>query len=443
MDVAVNLNGDEPVQTTKDENGVETEVPPKTAQAILARQKKEKLKAFCFWLFLMMFEADIKGSSGSSSNSQNVTFLSAEDTSSSNEVNTANSVSTASEEAILQGNVEHQEIKGTGIEMQGIREGTTPEGLYIAQDEPTEFALMAYTSNSSGSDTEANLEIIAYQSGLESVEAQILVNGVNTAGQTTVCTVKRNGVTAIKASAGESTTCFKYKGMFDSGCFKHMTGNKALLTDYLDIDGGFVVFGGGTRGGKITRIGKIRTNKIDFEDVFFVKELKFNLFSVSQMCDKKNNVLFTETEYLVLSPDFKLIDESPLLLRVPRQNNMYIFDLKNVVPTGDLTCLFVKAIIDECKLWHRSLGHVNFKTMNKLMKGNLVRVNEEEGTGKREQWRWVGYRVLAGMEVITGVKFVPPENNELKARSAHGSTFVSGTSQTLRLSDQAFDTHKD
>ncbi|GJV95406.1 hypothetical protein Tco_1546983 [Tanacetum coccineum] len=50
-------------------------------------------------------------------------------------------------------------------------------------------------------------------------------------------------------SAGESTTCFKYKGMFDSGCFKHMTGNKALLTDYLDIDGGFVVFGGGTRGG--------------------------------------------------------------------------------------------------------------------------------------------------------------------------------------------------
>ncbi|GJS52589.1 hypothetical protein Tco_0625951 [Tanacetum coccineum] len=40
--------------------------------------------------------------------------------------------------------------------------------------------------------------------------------------------------------------------MFDSGCSRHMTGNKALLTDYQDIDGGFVTFGGSTRGGKIT-----------------------------------------------------------------------------------------------------------------------------------------------------------------------------------------------
>ncbi|GJW56611.1 putative ribonuclease H-like domain-containing protein [Tanacetum coccineum] len=161
--------------------------------------------------------------------------------------------------------------------------------------------------------------------------------------------------------------------MFDSGCSRHMTGNKALLTNYQDIDGGFVAFSGSTKGGKITGIGKIRTNKIDFEDVFFVKELKFNLFSFSQMCDKKNSVLFTKIECLVLSPNFKLVDESQVLLRVPRQNNMYIFDLKNVVPSRDLTCLFAKATIDESKLWHRRLGNVNFKTMNKLVKGNLVR----------------------------------------------------------------------
>ncbi|GKC26416.1 ribonuclease H-like domain-containing protein [Tanacetum coccineum] len=152
-----------------------------------------------------------------------------------------------------------------------------------------------------------------------------------------------------------------------------MTENKALLTDYQDIDGGFVAFGGNTRGGKIIGIGKIRTNKIDFEDVLFVKELKFNHFSVSQMCDKKNSILFTETECLVLSPDFKLIDESQVLLRVPRQKNMYSFDLKNVVPSRDLTCLFAKATINESKLWHRRLGHVNVKTMNKIVKGNLVR----------------------------------------------------------------------
>nr|GEY27531.1 putative ribonuclease H-like domain-containing protein [Tanacetum cinerariifolium] len=87
----------------------------------------------------------------------------------------------------------------------------------------------------------------------------------------------------------------------------------------------------------------------------------------------KNNVLFTDTECIVLSPDFKLIDENQILLRVPRQNNMYIIDLKNIVPTGGLTCLFAKAIENESKHWHRRLRHLNFKTINKLVKGNLVR----------------------------------------------------------------------
>ncbi|GJT16024.1 hypothetical protein Tco_0874730 [Tanacetum coccineum] len=54
-------------------------------------------------------------------------------------------------------------------------------------------------------------------------------------------------------------------------------------------------------------------------------ELKFNLFSVSQMCDKKNSVLFTETECLILSPSFKLLDESQVVLRAPRKDDVYSF----------------------------------------------------------------------------------------------------------------------
>ncbi|GKD07448.1 putative ribonuclease H-like domain-containing protein [Tanacetum coccineum] len=106
------------------------------------------------------------------------------------------------------------------------------------------------------------------------------------------------------------------------------------------------------------------------EDLLPFVELKFNLFSVSQMCDKKNSVLFTDAECVVLSPDFKLTNESHVLLR---KDNMYSVDLKNVVPQGGLTCLFAKATPDESNLWHRRLGHVNFKTMNKLVRGNLVR----------------------------------------------------------------------
>nr|GEU60371.1 putative ribonuclease H-like domain-containing protein [Tanacetum cinerariifolium] len=101
-----------------------------------------------------------------------------------------------------------------------------------------------------------------------------------------------------------------------------------------EIDGGYVAFGGDPKGGKITSKGKISTCKLDFKDVYFVKELKFKLFSVSQMRDKKNSVLFKDTECVNLSLDFKLTDENHVLLKVPRKDNMYSVDLKNVVPQG-------------------------------------------------------------------------------------------------------------
>ncbi|GJS82642.1 retrovirus-related pol polyprotein from transposon TNT 1-94 [Tanacetum coccineum] len=78
------------------------------------------------------------------------------------------------------------------------------------------------------------------------------------------------------------------QGIFDSGCSRHMTENKSFLTDYQEVNGGFVAFVGSPKG-------------------------------------------------------------------------------------GGLTCLFAKAIIYESNLWHRRIGHINFKTMNKLVRGNLVR----------------------------------------------------------------------
>ncbi|GKB54430.1 ribonuclease H-like domain-containing protein [Tanacetum coccineum] len=130
---------------------------------------------------------------------------------------------------------------------------------------------------------------------------------------------------------------YKEKGVIDSGCSRHMIGNKCYLTEYEDYDGDFVSFGDGK--GRIFGKEKIKTGTLDFDN---------------------------------------LLDESQVLLRVPRKDNIYSVDLKSVVPTKGLTCLFAKATIDESNLWHRRLGHINFKNMNKLVRGNLVREIENQ-----------------------------------------------------------------
>nr|GEV91245.1 putative ribonuclease H-like domain-containing protein [Tanacetum cinerariifolium] len=96
--------------------------------------------------------------------------------------------------------------------------------------------------------------------------------------------------------------------------------NKAYLVDYQDFNGGLVAFGGSK--GQITA---------------------------------KEEQDFTNIECLVLSPDFKLPDENQVLLRVPRQNNMYSFNLENIVPSRGLACLIAKATVDESNKWHMSV----------------------------------------------------------------------------------------
>ncbi|GJT39805.1 putative ribonuclease H-like domain-containing protein [Tanacetum coccineum] len=124
------------------------------------------------------------------------------------------------------------------------------------------------------------------------------------------------------------------RGIFDSGCSGHMTGNKDHLDDFERLlRGDMVTFG--------------------VEKAYKLELGHFNLFSILQICDKQHKVLFTETKCLVVSPDFKMPDENQILLKVPRQHNMYSFDMKTPAPAKGYTCLIAKATSDESKLWHR------------------------------------------------------------------------------------------
>ncbi|GKE56130.1 hypothetical protein Tco_1495315, partial [Tanacetum coccineum] len=105
-----------------------------------------------------------------------------------------------------------------------------------------------------------------------------------------------------------------------SACSSHMTGNKAYLLDYEDFNGGFVAFGSDPKGGKITGNGKIKTANLDFDDVY-----PFSI--ILSRSSKYNSILFTESECLILSPSFKLLDESQVVLRAPRKDDVYSLDL--------------------------------------------------------------------------------------------------------------------
>ncbi|KAJ9538953.1 LOW QUALITY PROTEIN: hypothetical protein OSB04_031686 [Centaurea solstitialis] len=135
----------------------------------------------------------------------------------------------------------------------------------------------------------------------------------------------------------------------DSGCSRHMTGIMSLLEDFKRFEGGHVAFGDNPNGGKISGKGKC-----------------------SQVCDKKFGVFFTDTECLILAPGYK-IDESKVMLRTPRKDNVYCLDIEDASSLSSLNCLFSKPSVSESSLWHRRMCHMNFKNMNLLVKNNLVR----------------------------------------------------------------------
>lgn len=85
----------------------------------------------------------------------------------------------------------------------------------------------------------------------------------------------------------------------DSGCSRHMTGNKSLFSTYQKCDGGNVTFGSKVKS-KIIRKGTISHDSLSIDDVAHVDNLGFNLLSISQLCRKKYNVLFSENGSKIL-----------------------------------------------------------------------------------------------------------------------------------------------
>ncbi|GJR56897.1 hypothetical protein Tco_1499059 [Tanacetum coccineum] len=364
------LNGDGPIQVTTDEKGVETEVPPKTAQALLARQRERKAKSIMLLAILDEYQLRFHGikdaksmwvaikkgldkaydrfqklisllevhGAAVSNEDANQKFLRALP-SSWNNVDpdlyeglsdfirkTRRKLSSMGKEpvgcdktkvecfnssrrAILQGNMDWDlngyhlnENDSSGSELfNSIFDTRSNDGDdnqtndrfkkdngYHAVPSPLTGNYMPPLADLSF----AGLDDYVYRpttnktsASVSQVEASITPpSNTKWSGRVPVSTAKQSSLratsststfrpvnTATHTNRGNPQQALKNKGIFDSGCSRHMTGNKDFLTDYQELDGGFVAFGGSARGGKITGKGKIRTDKLDFEMCSLVK----------------------------------------------------------------------------------------------------------------------------------------------------------------------------
>nr|GEX35117.1 hypothetical protein [Tanacetum cinerariifolium] len=212
---------------------------------------------------------EVKETTSSSSSSQNMTFVSSP--SSTNEVNIAYGVSNANTQ------VSPASTQVSTVNTQDITSN-------LNNEVPTNMALMDFLDSERSSNS---LSLKAMKLRLVTVLVKIFLMVKKSPNSPLVKEL-------VSDDKGNPQLELQKKGVINRGCSRHMTGNMSYLSEYEEINGGYVAFGGDPKRGKIT-----------------------------------------DTECVILSPDFKLLDESQVLLRVPKKKNIYNVDLKNVAPSGD------------------------------------------------------------------------------------------------------------
>ncbi|KAK1388395.1 hypothetical protein POM88_016573 [Heracleum sosnowskyi] len=152
------------------------------------------------------------------------------------------------------------------------------------------------------------------------------------------------------------------KGQF----FKHMTKDRALLSNMVEKVGPVVTFGDNIKG--ITEgYGCLESGNVIIEDVSIVEGLKHNLLSISQFCDRGYVVSFDKEKCQILHKK----NGKPALQGV-RKGKLFIADLYSGCK-DEVNFFYAKASSDESWLWHKKMSHLNFKIMNSLVKRELVR----------------------------------------------------------------------
>nr|GEV90299.1 hypothetical protein [Tanacetum cinerariifolium] len=367
---------------------------------------------------LKVFESDVKGSTGSSSNSQNVAFVSSENTSSTNKVNTAYGGSTFSDHnSQKEGSSSYtddlmysffaNQSSGPQLDHEDLKQardnGKRPEKqdehkamvtvdkedvdwTGHAEDKIEDYALMAYNSSHSGSDTEvtfcskvceesyaklkklydeqreqlgvASIEIQAYTLALKKVEAKLVchqksqlayeeqIRFVNVKGMHAVPPLMTRNYMPYKSDFGIDEPKFTY------GPKQSTTSESNAKTSDLDS------YDSNSSVETLESVPKPVANEP--KAVSEPKDNPHHTLKGKGIVDSGCSRHMTRNKaYLVDYQDFNggpvAFGGSKVLLRVSRQHNMYSFNLENIVPSGSLACLIAKATVVESTKWHRRM----------------------------------------------------------------------------------------
>ncbi|KAJ9565209.1 hypothetical protein OSB04_001175 [Centaurea solstitialis] len=168
-----------------------------------------------------------------------------------------------------------------------------------------------------------------------------------------------------KEKSEKDTSPGSHMWYFDSGAFRHVTGQRNILFDYVVRAEGFVKLVDKRRL-PIIGYGSMTNGEHVIKNVRYVEGLPFNLLSSSQFCDGgylvKTFILGSNIEY----------EDGNVILRARRNGHLYTTMFYAVPQQLETVVFLAKATKEESWLWHQRLSHQNFRDMNKLVSKHLV-----------------------------------------------------------------------
>ncbi|GJV43509.1 integrase, catalytic region, zinc finger, CCHC-type containing protein [Tanacetum coccineum] len=180
----------------------------------------------------------------------------------------------------------------------------------------------------------------------------------------TTLVVSKTKIVAVTPLSAKNKVVQIILWIVDSGCSKHMTGDRSLLKNFVEKFMGIVRFGNDYFAAITGYVDYVQGNITIFH-VYYVKGLGHNLFSVGQFCDGDLEVAFRSKTCYVQNL------EGNDRLTGDHESSLYTISIPDMAASSPI-CLMSKASSAKSWLWHRKLLHLNFGTINNLTKHDLV-----------------------------------------------------------------------